>query len=285
LGAAYQRAAAMVPRVAPDQVMAANLAQISARRADLATHDAEQFERIVRDRVARLGSGTTGRQAMEIADELEGQAANYSSSSDGSQRAMGALIGDVAREVRGLIGRSSPQADALIQQADEGYTIYVRLRDAASKGKDGIATPSGLRTAVKTQDKSVGKGNVATGDAALYDLANASHIMPDQFGNPGTGNAIGLGALLVGAPTAPVATAATAASLGAAAAPYMMMGRQILESLPPNATRVQLLAAQRQLHQLAQQYPAVSALEQALALKIYQASGAGAVSADAMSAQ
>lgn len=274
LGSVYNEAADLVPSAAPDDAMVQGLTDIASRRFDLDDNAAKQFERIVKARMSRLGPGTTGREAMGIADEIEGLAAKAQASSDLSQQMMGGMLDDVAGEVRSLLARKSPEAAALIGKADQGYSVYVRMRNAAAKGTDGVFTPGQLRTAVRVEDGSVGKGNVATGDAVLYDLANASSIMPDQFGNPGTANTIALGGAGVGMLTEPMTTMAVGAGLTASATPYWLMGRRVLERLPERATKDELRAAMRELEDLARKDPAVRQLHQVLAERVAAAEGA-----------
>lgn len=283
LGKVYDDAADLVPSVAPDEQFSQGLQAVRGQLGDLSETSASQFESILANRLGRLQPGVSGRTAMQVADEIEGLAAKAQVSDDLSQQLMGERLGDVAHEIRALIARTNPEAGAMIQQADKGWAIFARMRNAASKGVDGVFTPGQLRTAVRMEDGSVAKGRAAEGEALLQDLSNASTIMPDQFGNPGTANAVGLGAGGIGMLTNPGPTVAAAAGLAGAATPYFLMGRKVLERLPPNANPQQIAEAEQELAALVAKDPSVRQLQAMLAERFARASGA--VSATATSGQ
>jgi len=282
LGAKYDSIGDMVQRVDLDNDFAARMQErVAPRIGDLSESGARDFERILTDRMTRLSSGISGRDALGIKQELGELAADAMSSTDRSDRLMGRMLMDVSDEISALIGRQSPEAAQMLDQADAGWAIYTRLRNAASKGTDGNFTPSQLRTAVRMEDASVGKGRVAKGEAILQDLSNASTIMPDQYGNPGTADAgaiLGLGALWGKAP--PVGAAVTG-GLAAAATPYMMMGRKVLDSLPVNASGDDVARAAQELRALTAQDPKVAELLQMLSIRFGQTAGATAAALNA----
>jgi hypothetical protein len=248
LGKVYDRAADMVPSVAPDAEFNVGLNEIDKHVGELPTDVGAQYRTILQNRLfSRLGNGpVTGAQLRQIQSEIGTIAAERAASGDGAQQALGHMLEGVSDNLKGLLGRANPEAGALIQQANAGWSKYVRIRNATAKTPSGIYTPGQLATAVRTMDKSVGKGNVAKGQAVLQDLSKAaSTVMPDQFGNPGTANALGLGGMMVGATTAPVQTAVTAAGLGAVATPYALMARNISKAVPRTApTTAQIAKAQ-----------------------------------------
>lgn len=266
IGQEFDRAADMVPQVAPDEPFFANLSQIAARRSDLAESSAAQFDNIIKDRLSRMTGPISGRQLRTIESELGGVASEVQ-----DPQLRGMLMG-VQGELQDLLARTNPEAGKVLQSARAGWADYVRMRDASAKAGGNMFSPAQLQTAVRTQDSSIGKGGVATGNARLQDLARAANtVMPDSFGNPGTSDVgawVGLAGL---AGANPVAGAATAATLGAVATPYTMMGRRIVESLPRNAGPEQLQAAAQQLAKLAEQDPQVRPMLQKLLQSIGQA--------------
>ena len=267
IGQEFDRAADMVPQVAPDEPFFSNLGQIAARRSDLAESSAAQFDNIIKDRLSRMTGPISGRQLRTIESELGGVASEVQ-----DPQLRGMLMG-VQSELQDLLARTNPEAGKVLQNARAGWADYVRMRDASAKAGGNMFSPSQLQTAVRTQDSSIGKGGVATGNARLQDLSRAANaVMPDSFGNPGTSDVgawIGLAGL---AAANPLAGATTAATLGAVATPYTMIGRRIVESLPRNAGPEQLRSAAQQLAKLAEQDPQVRPLLQQFMKSIGQAS-------------
>lgn len=281
LGQEYDEAAGMVQQAAPDAEYRAARQAIEANLDELGDDIAAQYRAIMRNRVdAKLERGTplTGKELRRIQSTVSELAARRSASDDAAQQELGNVLEAVSDELKALLGRFNPEAGARIQRANEGWSAYVRLRSAASKApKDGVFTPGGLSTAVRMTDRSVGKGRVAEGEAVLQDLSTAaSSIMPDQFGNPGTANAVGLGGLGVGLMTEPTTTLAVAGGLSAAATPYLLMGRQITARLPQNASVAQLREAAEQLSGLAAKDPKVADLYRQVAARLSVAAGAAA---------
>lgn len=264
LGRLYDEAADMVPAVRPDEQFATARQAIDQSVQELNPDVAVQFGNIMKNRVDPVLSKPeiTGRDIRSVQKQIGKIAAEKGSSGDEAQRALGDVLESLNDELKGLLARSNPEAGTLINTANKGWQSFVRLRKAASSASaDGKFSSGQLATAVRQMDKSVGKGRVARGEAVLQDLSSAaSQVMPDAFGNPGTADAVGLGALGMGMVTAPAQTIPVAVGLSAAAAPYMMMGRKIVTELPPNATRGQIQEAADQLAVLAQKDPKVAAL-------------------------
>lgn len=282
LGKVYDDAAALVPAAQIDQPFDQALQTISAHLNEQPATVREQFNSILANRLDHLrGKPVNGQQIRDAQSQIARLASSFSSSDDGAQRVLGGALDDVSDELANIIGRNSPEAGQMIEAANQGWSVYTRMRNAAAKAKGGIFSPSQLNTAVRTLDRSVGKGNVAKGQAVLQDLSNAAwETMPDGYGNPGTADAItGMG-LLGGAFTQPQVALPIAGGLAAAATPYALMGRKIVERIPANATPSQLQGALAQLTTLAARDPAVLAMRAQVAAKLAAAGGAtGALSA------
>lgn len=283
LGQVYDDAAAMVPRVAPDAAFADDLTRIAERKADLPDNLQATFDSIVSNRLNRLGGEVSGAQLKAIHGELGGVQRQYAGKG-GAEAILGDMIGDVRRSLMGLMGRANPEAADMIARADQGWSIYTMLNSAAgaAQGRGGVPTPGQLGTAVRQAGNKYSSKAVGRGEAKLQDLVTAAQrVMPDQFGNPGTANALGLGALAVGLPTNPVGTIGTAAGLTAAATPYYLMGRRMVEQLPPSATVGDLQAVAEQLAELAARDPAVAGLYSQVAARLAVAAGVSGASATA----
>jgi len=282
LGKVYDDAADMVPATALDEPFDSAAQQIGVRLKEQPQGVRSQFDSIVENRLEHLrGKTVTGAQIREVQSQIGKLAADFSASDDGAQRALGGALDDLSDELANVIGRNNPEAAALIDKANTGWSVYTRIRNAASKAKGGIFTPGQLATSVRTLDRSVGKGNVAKGQAVLQDLSNAAwETLPDTYGNPGTADALSamsLGGAMVAPQTAPVAIP-TAMGLAAASTPYFMMGRKVVERIPGNATKAQLQAADRELAVLMAKDPSIAALRRQVAARLSRAGGAAGAS-------
>lgn len=258
----YQQATDMVPQVnVNDPAFVADLSAINRRKVDLATSDAEHFNRIMMDRLDRLKNGVaSGRMIKNIHSELgdlQAEAAKQGKST------FSAMLGDTRRALMGVVERADPVAGDLIKRADAAWVPYSIMNDAAAaaSAKGGVFSPGQLQTQVRAAGKRLGSNMTGKGKAPLQDIATAaSQVLPDQFGNPGTANAIALGSAGVGAFTNPVQTAAIGGGLVAGATPYWLSARKVIETLPPNAGVVQQRAALQQLQKLGQYDPKVAQL-------------------------
>ncbi|HQY88648.1 MAG TPA: LptF/LptG family permease, partial [Tepidisphaeraceae bacterium] len=82
------------------------------------------------------------------------------------------------------------------------YSNFARIRDAGSRLGDKSAgfTPSDLLAAVRKNDRSVGKGQFATGRAQMQDLADAAvSTLPNKYPDSGTTGRAMISALSAGA--------------------------------------------------------------------------------------
>lgn len=258
LGREFDEAAAAIPQAAPDDAFNQGLAAVRGRLSDLGDDGVQAFERFIGNRLGRLQGPVSGAQLRQIEREVAGEAARFSKSQNASEQQLGDLYESVADELRGLLARSSPDGGARLGAARQGYTDYVRAERASTAAGGAPFSPGHLRSAVRQSDNSVRSGAVGRGQARLQDLSRAaSAVMPDNFGNPGTADAIGWGGLGAVTLTNPAAGAATAGGLAAAATPYFLMGRKVIERLPRNASRQQVEAAEQELGRLSRQDPNV----------------------------
>jgi hypothetical protein len=269
LGKVYDDAAAMVPRVNIDDQLAADISAIAGRKADLPQSQAAQFDSIVADRLARLrGDQVSGETIKTIQGELRALAREQKAKGETS---LGSMLDDSAEAVMGLVARANPEAAAMIRQADEGWRIYSMMNDAsaAANAKGGVFVPGQFNSQVRSAGKGVGSNMTGKGFAPMQDLATAaSSVLPDQFGNPGSANAIGLGALAMGTFSAPAQTVALAGGLTAASTPYFLAARRVVEELPPNVGKDELEAVARELADLAVSDPSVAPLLQSVQARL-----------------
>ena len=255
LGQQFDRAADMVPSVAPDEPFFQNLARISQGMTDLPESSGRQFQSILQDRLSRLSGPVTGKQLRQIESEI----GDLSSSVEDQQ--LSRMLAGVRDELQDLLGRTNPEAGQILQRARAGYREFATMRQASQAAGGNVFTPSQLLTAVRSTDQTVGNGATARGRAPLQDLARAAkNVIPDGYGNPGTADALGYGSLAALGVTNPPAAAMAAGGLAGAATPYWMMGREIVESLPANPSPQQTEEALSRLGALAQNDPSIQQL-------------------------
>jgi hypothetical protein len=266
LGKVYGEAADMVPRVQVDEELATSIGQIAARRADLAESEARQFDSIIKDRLTRLSGGeASGRMVKEIFSELGTLQREQARKGNNT---LASMLGDTRQAVMGLIARANPQAGDMIRRADEGWRIYSMMNDAAAaaSARGGVFLPGQLNTQVRSAAKGMGSNMAGKGKGPLQDIATAaSRTIPDSYGNPGTSNALGAGAAGVGILTEPATTLTVGTALTAAATPYFLAGRKVLESLPANASVPHMRSALQRLTALAAKDPSVEPLRRQVA--------------------
>lgn len=285
IGAQFDRARDMVGETALDEAFDAGLEAIAADGRTLPTSQLEQFTRIIEDRLAPLRNGPVNGQSLrEVQSQLETIAARYEKSSDGAQRHLADMLYGVSDELNGVMQRANPDVADVLDPARRAWAGFTRTRRASAAAGGRPFTPQQLMTAVRQEDGSVGKGSVARATALKQDYARAgSDVMPDGFGNPGTADAAGLGALGVGFITEPITTTGVAAGLAAAATPYFAMGRKVLDRVASNPSRQAVAEAEQELATLARSDPKVIQLTDELR-RIYQGS-AGVAATNAPSPQ
>lgn len=191
---------------------------------------ARQFDNILRNevfsRMTRQGS-MDGRSFKELESSIGGLARGFRSSQNINERTIGNALTEVLNSARGALTRSNPNYADELQNINQGYANYARIRDAASRvgAEEGIFTPAQLASSVRAADKSVGKGNYATGNALMQDLSEAGkQVLGSKVPNSGTVDrallAGGLGASGIVNPAIPL-------GIGAAMLPYTRIGQRI----------------------------------------------------------
>jgi len=286
LGDVYDEAANMTPVVRMDDTLLSEAETIGAKVADLTESEQRLWASSLKDKLTRLSSGeVTGKMVKKIQGEVRGRRAEHAKKGNDT---LAGMYGELERAIIGTVARANPQAASLIAKADEGWKVYSMMNDAAraASAKGGVFLPGQLNTQVRRTADRMGSNMAGKGKGPLQDIATAaSEIIPDSYGNPGTANAIGLGGAGVGLMTEPVTTLAVGAGLAAAATPYMLAGRKVLETLPPTASRAQLAEAARKLAELASRDPEVAALQREVAARLSRAAGvAGGARASGQSA-
>lgn len=195
---------------------------------------ARQFRRIMQDKVFhRMPRGAmTGETMQEVESELKNLIRGYKGDASFDNRQIGAALTDVLSLMRGNLVRSNPKEAGRLARINEGYANYARVRDAAGRigAEEGMFSPAQLQSAVRGADRSVGKGDFATGGALMQDLSDsAKTVLGHHFPNSGTPDRMFLGGLATGGLgyINPYAAALT----GAAMLPYTRLGQKATAAL------------------------------------------------------
>lgn len=157
------------------------------------TDDAAKiFDRVItRDVLDKFTTaGRMSGQSMKNIESVLGQkASQYMRSPDPSHRELGQAFRETQRLLRGLTERSNPQHQGQLRKINTAYANLLRVERAGSAvgAKEGVFTPSQLKSAVKALDPSKGKRQTAQGKALMQDLAEAGKtVLSDTLPDSGT---------------------------------------------------------------------------------------------------
>lgn len=227
LGDAYDDLLGRVTLV-PDQQVMQDVSGILAEAGDDLPPAVNRF---VNDKVLTALTSNeplSGEKLKALQSELDARASNYNSSSLASERDIGATLEGISGALRQALERSNPMYADALAAIDEGYANYVRLRNAGSAaGADIVGfSPERLQAAVKSSDRSVGRGDTARGRALMQDLSRAGvDVMGRGVPTSGTTErALAAGMLGTGFVVDP--TTALAATI--AASPYLPVTQGVL---------------------------------------------------------
>lgn len=249
LGKAYD---AVLPNVSfvPDAQFAAEYGNFQKLISGLAPQEQATYKRIMGDVMhhASPNGQMTGETFKIAAGHLGEKAKAFSGSPDPYARELGDALNGTLDSMRQTLIRANPMYSDRLKAIDTGYANYVRLRQAANStnagAREGVFTPAQLAAAVRAQDKSVGKGASATGNALMQDLAEqGTNILGSKVPDSGTAGRIGLGVGAGGAAYGAGAFVPAAIGLGTASLPYLPVGRNIASAiLTKRPEQAQMLA-------------------------------------------
>lgn len=236
LGDAYN---ALLPKLTfqPDAQFAQELGSLRNMAQNLAPQESRKFESILNEHLSKLSpnGGMTGETFKVVESALNSDAARFLKSQDAYQQELGSALKQTLQTFRDGLTRSNPTYADELGKINQGYANYVRIRDAASRqgSLDGKFTPSQYSAAVRAQDKTVGKGGFATGNALGQDLSDAGKtVLNSQYPDSGTTGRLLAGLLTGGAAAGAATVNPLAVSMTAlSAAPYLPGGRQLAAAL------------------------------------------------------
>lgn len=209
--------------------------------------DAQQgtFMKILKTQIFdKLGpqANMDGQTLKGVQSELAKTASGYLGDASYDNRQLGAAVSALRDAVDSNLARVNPSdlGDQLAN-ANQAWANFVRLRSAAAStgaaNNGGTFTAAQLQAAVRANDKSVGKGAFASGNALMQDLSGAGQrVLGSKYPDSGT---VGRGLMSLLAPTGiaagfatqPAATAATLGGIGLGSLPYTSLGQRAAAAL------------------------------------------------------
>jgi len=183
-----------------------------------------------------------GTDLKGVQSELARTAKGYLGDASFDNRQLGAAVSALRDAVDSNLTRvNAPDLAKKLSDANQAWANFVRLRTAAAStgamNNEGIFTAAQLQSAVRSADKSVGKGATATGNALMQDLSGAGQrVLGSKYPDSGTAGR-GLMALLApgsigaGLVSAPGPTLATLGSIGVGSLPYTQVGQRLAAAL------------------------------------------------------
>ncbi|WP_088931622.1 lytic transglycosylase domain-containing protein [Burkholderia multivorans] len=209
--------------------------------------DAQQntFMKVLRTQIFdKLGpqGNMDGQTLKGVQSELARTAKGYLGDASFDNRQLGAAVSALRDAVDSNLTRvNPPELSKQLANANEAWANYARLRAAASSlgaaNNEGIFTAAQLQNAVKAGDKSVGKGQFATGNALMQDLSSAGQkVLGSKYPDSGTAGRglmalMAPGGIAAGLTTAPIPTVATLGGIGLGSLPYTTAGQRAAAAL------------------------------------------------------
>jgi hypothetical protein len=204
--------------------------------------DAQQatFMKVLKTQIFdKLGpqANMDGQTLKGVQSELAKTASGYLGDPSFDNRQLGAAVSALRDAVDSNLARVNPSnlTDQLAS-ANEAWANFVRLRSAAAStgaaNNGGMFTAAQLQSAVRANDKSVGKGAFATGNALMQDLSGAGQrVLGSKYPDSGTVgrglmSLLAPGSVAAGLATAPGSTLATLGGIGIGSLPYTSLGQR-----------------------------------------------------------
>jgi hypothetical protein len=217
----------------PDAQFNQELNTVKSMAQNLGEKESAKYQSILDDVLSKASpnGGMTGETYKIVESKLGNEVKKFAGSTDAYQRELADALKETSSIFKSNLERSNPQFAKELGQANSNYANYVRLRAAGSKAGDmsGGFSPAQLAAAIRMSDKSVGKGNVATGQALMQDLGDAGvNIMGSKVADSGTATRLMLGGAAGGAAYVEPTLLLGA---GAASLPYTKVGQKLAQAL------------------------------------------------------
>jgi hypothetical protein len=176
----------------------------------------------------------TGKDIQAIKQGLDAQIANTRTGSP-ADKLLAKPLEKLRDDFLDFAKRADPARAAEYEKADEAFSLFTIIENAASKAKGGVFSPEQLRTAVRQADKSSRKKASAAGNARMQGLSDdASQVLPSSVPDSGTAGRIALAAAPValggGAGYADGSAGTGLAVTAALALPFTRTGRSVMQA-------------------------------------------------------
>jgi len=216
----------------PDSQFSQELSKIQQMASGMGQKEQAKFQSLLDDIANKTSPNGSmiGETYKTVESKLSQEAKRFSGSNDAYQQELGQAISATLDSMKSTLLRSNPKYAKELAQANSNYANYVRLRQAGAAAGDQSRgfSPSQLAQAVRGSDKSVGKGNVASGKALMQDLSDAGvNVLNSKYPDSGS---IGRALLAGGLGASAIANPAII-GVGAAALPYTPSGQRIMAAL------------------------------------------------------
>lgn len=246
IGDAYDSALSNMTFKATDPAFQSDISKLTGMAQNLPAQQQQQFKNIFQTQImGKLGpQGTMDGPTLKGAQsELSRISSGYSGDPSYDNRQLGAAVGEIKNAIDNSLPRYNAPADVQnLANANAAYANFVRLRSAAgSQGamnNGGVFTAAQLNSAVRANDKSVGKGASATGNALMQGFSTAGQdVLGAKYPNSGTPgraaimaalSALGGGGATAAGFGAPALAAGGAAAL--ASLPYTSLGQRATQA-------------------------------------------------------
>jgi hypothetical protein len=221
LSEAYDRILPHV-KVSPDAQFAADMQALAPEIKMLPAARQEQVQAMIANAFHGIKGSADGPAFKRAESRLGTQIRQYMGSQDGDQRAMAGVLQEVQANMRELLARQNPAVADQLRAVNSGYALLTRVERAAAAGNSnhGVFSPSTLKQAAKTEDRSVRKRVSARGEGLLQQFAEAGKDVLKSLPDSGTAGRMNL--------LNPVALAAGAAINPLAALIYSPIGQELL---------------------------------------------------------
>lgn len=244
IGDAYDNALSRMTFKATDPAFQSDITNLANLAQNLPEPQQRTFANVLKTQVfGKLGpQGSMDGETLKGAQsELSRIARGYAGDASFDNQQLGKAIG----EIKNAIDNSLPRYNAAeavdgLAKANVAWANFVRLRGASSSqgamNNGGVFTAAQLANAVRSADKSVGKGATATGNALMQDFATAGqNVLGSKYPDSGTAgrSLLGLAAGAAAGHAFLPAEAMLPAALGVAAgaAPYSKIGQRLAQTL------------------------------------------------------
>lgn len=220
----------------PDDEFVQKMSTIKQMVGQLPRNEQKSYANIMQriESQASPNGGMVGETFKEVESLLNTEAKRFGKSTDAYQQSLGDALSETLKTYREVLPRSNPNYADELTKANTGWANYARIRDAANRtaagANEGIFSPAQLAQAVRSQDKTVGKGASAKGKALMQDIAEAgTNVLSPKYPDSGTAGRAALDLAVGGAgyafnPLIP-------AGLAAAGLPFVGAGRKATGNL------------------------------------------------------